>query len=406
MGEGVFLKKFTAVILILSVFMFSAYSVSAKVSAEYYSDDITVDTVSAVPETNSLKFEDVKSVALIERDTGKVLVKQNENEKCAPASITKIMSMILFCEAIESKKLTLETKVTASEHACSMGGSQIWLEPNEEMTVDDLMKAVACASANDATVALAEEIAGSEETFVSRMNAKASQLGMNNTHFMNCSGLDCDNHYSTAYDVALMSVELLKHKLIKNYTTLWMETLRGGESELVNTNKLIRFYKGATGLKTGTTSKAGFCVSASAEKDGTELCAVVMGAKNNDGRFGTAKKLLNYGFSNYRTEKLDAKSLPDKKIPVEGGVEEYVTAKADGTVSTLVNSGSDEKLSFGKIRADKLSAPITVGRKIAEVPVMLNGKEIGEIGYYATESVEKLTFFAAFRMLLDGILTL
>ena len=232
-----------------------------------------------------------KAAVLMDASTGKVLLKYNENEKLCPASVTKIMPLLLVVEAIDSGKIKLNDVVTVSANASSKGGSQIWLKEGEQMTVDDLLKATAVYSANDACSALGEYVSGSEEAFVSALNKRAAELGMKNTNFENCTGLDDTtiNHLTTALDVAIMSKELLRHEMIINYTTIWMDSVRGGETELVNTNKLVRFFEGTTGLKTGTTSKAGCCVSASAMRNGTHLIAVVLGSENSSDRFETAK---------------------------------------------------------------------------------------------------------------------
>ena len=304
------MKKLIAFILALC--LISGICVSAKesvtVSSECDISDINIpfDSTSvnaAIGQTLDIK---AKSVVLMEPNTGKVLYEANSDEKLPPASITKIMSLLLVMEAIDRGDITLETVVTASEHACSMGGSQIWLEPGETMTVNDLLKAAVIASANDACVALGETVAGSEEGFVALMNERANELGMTNTHFVNCTGLDAEGHLTTAYDVAVMSSALIKHDLIKDYSTVWMDTLRDGKSELVNTNKLVRFYEGTTGLKTGTTSTAKYCLSATAERNGLELVAVVMAGESSNDRFGGAKKLLDYGFANYNYSSIDA----------------------------------------------------------------------------------------------------
>lgn len=244
-----------------------------------------------------------KAAVLMDVDSGKVLMSMNADEKLYPASVTKIMTLLLVTEALDSGKISLSDTVTASASAASKGGSQIWLKEGEQMTVDDLLKATAVYSANDACTALGELLAGSDEAFTAMINERAGQLGMKNTHFDNCTGLDdtTTTHLTTAMDVAIMSRELLKHERIMNYTTIWMDSLRGGATELVNTNKLVRFYKGTTGLKTGTTAKAGCCVSASAKRGNTHLIAVVMGSQTSDDRFNGAKAMLNWGFANYST---------------------------------------------------------------------------------------------------------
>ena len=251
---------------------------AVTVSSECSVEDINEPLEASAPSAAIGQKLDIKakSVILMEPVTGKVLYEDNQDEKTPPASITKIMSLLLVMEAIDRKDISLETVVTASEHASSMGGSQIWLKPGETMTVNDLLKAAVIASANDACVALGELIAGSEEGFVAMMNRRAKELGMTSTNFVNCTGLDADGHLTTAYDVALMSSELIKHPLIKDYSTVWMDSLRDGKSELVNTNKLVRFYEGTTGLKTGTTATAKYCLSATAQRNGLELVAVVM----------------------------------------------------------------------------------------------------------------------------------
>ena len=240
-----------------------------------------------------------KSAILIERFTGTVIFEHDADKQMPPASITKIMTLLLVFEAMDEGKFTMETEISASEHACSMGGSQIWLEPGEVFTVNELLKAAAISSANDACVALGEAVSGSEEAFVELMNARAAELGMKNTVFKNCTGLDAEGHLSTARDIAVMSAELLSHPEIKNYSTVWMDSLRGGETELTNTNRLVRFYKGCTGLKTGSTDEAGCCLSASAERDGMELVSVTLGSPNTDERFAAGRKLLDYGFANF-----------------------------------------------------------------------------------------------------------
>ncbi len=244
-----------------------------------------------------------KSAVLMDVQTGKVLYAFNEKEKLYPASVTKVMPLLLFMEAVDEGRLSLEDKVKTTPEAASKGGSQIWLKEGEEMSVDDLLKATAVGSANDACTSLGIHLAGSEEGFVKMMNERAMALGMKNTHFVNCSGLDDDTteHLTTAYDVALMSAELLRHERIKTYTTVWMDSLRDGKTQLVNTNRLVRFYSGTTGLKTGTTSKAGHCLSASAERDGLHLVAVVMGAETSEDRFEGAKSMLDWGFANFET---------------------------------------------------------------------------------------------------------
>ena len=300
------------------------------------------------------------SAVLMDQTTGKVLMKMNEHEKLYPASVTKIMSMLLVMEAIDSNKIRLTDIVTTSPVAASKGGSQIWLKEGETMSVDELLRATAVYSANDACTALGEYVAGSDEAFVVMMNERAAQLGMKNTHFENCTGLDdeTENHLTTAYDIALMSRELMKHELIKEYTTIWMDSLRDGKTELVNTNKLIRFYNGATGLKTGTTNKAGCCVSATATRDGTSLVAVVMGSENSSDRFEGAKAMLNWGFANYSsvTPQIDKKLIADVNIVM--GEERKITPQIPPVMSVLIPKGRKNDIVQNVELVAEVEAPV------------------------------------------------
>ncbi|MBQ6714702.1 MAG: D-alanyl-D-alanine carboxypeptidase, partial [Clostridia bacterium] len=322
------------------------------------------------------------------------------------ASITKIMSLLLVMEAIDNKTLSLEDVLTCSDHAASMGGSQIWLEPGESMTVDDLLKATVIASANDATVMLGEAIAGSEEGFVSLMNEKAKKLGMNNTNFINCTGLDAEGHYSTAHDVAIMSCELIKHELIKQYTTVWMDSLRGGESELVNTNKLVRFYEGTTGLKTGTTSTAGYCLSASAMRDGTELVAVVMGSESSNDRFESAKKLLNYGFANFALTEIHPEKTDAFSVEIDDGEKKKFAALADGFLKLLLKKNEGGEIKQEINLKEDIKAPVRQGDKVGSIDVFLGEELIGSIDITAAENVGKMNYLTALKWLLSGLLTL
>ncbi|MCR5208275.1 MAG: D-alanyl-D-alanine carboxypeptidase, partial [Eubacterium sp.] len=269
-----------------------------------------------------LDFVEAKSAVLMCIDNGEVLYKENETEHLSPASVTKKMTILLVLEALENKKIKLTDKVTASAEAVSMGGSQIWLEVGEIMTVEELFKAVVVASANDACTAFAEYVGGSTASFVKIMNDRAAELGCKNTNFENCNGLDdtVKNHYSCAYDLALISCEVMKHKLIKKYTGIWLDSLRNGETELNNTNKLVNTYNGITGLKTGTTSNAGFCVSATAERDGMQLVAVVLGSETSEKRFYSAALLLDWGFANYEIIKPEIDVSEIKSVKVKNGV--------------------------------------------------------------------------------------
>ena len=402
------LKRFLPVALCF----FIAFSVT--VSAKTVTKDEEINdlnepiecvTVDAAPGT-SLDIK-AKSAVLMEQYTGDVLYEQNPDEKLKPASITKIMSLILIMEAIERRDFTPEEVVTASEHAASMGGSQIWLEPGEGMTVDDLLKAVVVGSANDATVALAEKIAGSEEVFVGKMNEKAKSLGMNNTTFKNCTGLDAEGHITTAYDVALMSRELLKYPLIKKYSTIWMDSIRNGESELVNTNKLVRFYEGTTGLKTGTTSGAGYCLSASAKRGNTELIAVVMGGDTSGDRFEGAKKMLDFGFANYSLFEISPERKGDElTVTVRGGTEKTVKGKISGTVRKVGKNAEKGQITDKIVLKSDIAAPVKEGDVIGVAEVYIGKEKVGEIPIRAENDVKKIGIFVTFRWILSGLFKL
>lgn len=403
------MKLYKGVLSFALIFcLFSAiFSVSAKtVSSECDISDVAVPIASTdIAEAGTVLDIKAKSVILLEPDTLEVLYEANSDEKLPPASITKIMSLLLVMEAIDRGDYTVEDVVSASEHAASMGGSQIWLEPGESMTVDDLLKAAVIASANDATVALAEKTAGSEEGFVQLMNKRANELGMNDTVFKNATGLDAEGHLSTAHDVALMSAELIKHPLIKNYSTVWMDTLRGGESELVNTNKLVRFYEGTTGLKTGTTADAGYCLSATAQRDGMELVAVVMGGETSPARFEGAKKLLDYGFANYAFTKVSPDFENGTEIAVKGGEETKVPLSADGELGIILKKSERAEITQNANLPDSVKAPVEKGDKIGEIEVFSGGNLIGTIDITAQKSVGKMSYPTALLWMLKGLFT-
>lgn len=346
-----------------------------------------------------------KAAVLMDASTGKVLMKFNENEKLYPASVTKIMPLLLVCEAIDEGRISLGDTVTVTGSAASKGGSQIWLKEGEQMTVDELLKATAVYSANDACTALGEYIAGSDEAFVKMLNDRAAELGMSNTHFENCTGLDdtTENHLTSALDVAIMSRELLKHEIIMNYTTIWMDSLRNGQTELVNTNKLVRFYEGTTGLKTGTTSKAGCCVSASALREGTHLIAVVMGSENSTDRFETAKAMLNWGFANYSTVTpvIDSSLIPD--VGVINGVAESIKPKIPQAKPVLVEKGRESDITQTVDLAVDVAAPVEQGQVLGTVTFRLGDELLGEYNLTAPDRVEKLTFSIVFFRILKAV---
>ena len=343
---------------------------------------------------NSLNLESGGAI-LIEQETGKILYNHNAHEKLRPASVTKVMSILLIMEALDSGQISLTDKVACTENAAGMGGSQIWLEIGEELTVDEMLKAICVVSANDCTVAMAEYLCGSEEAFVNKMNQRAKELGMNDTTFKNCHGIDEDGHLTSAYDISLMSRELLKnHPKILDYTTIWMDTLRNGESELVNTNKLIRNYKGATGLKTGSTSVALYNLSASATRDGLSLIAVIMKAPTTAIRFSEAQKLLDYGFSNYQYKDLVSKGTVLKEAEITKGVGEKVNLIFENDVGFLLKKGEDKNIEQVINVEENLTAPILEGQKVGEVIYKINGEEIGKTNIIAEKTIEKKTFFS------------
>lgn len=330
-----------------------------------------------------------KSVLLMEQSTGNVLYEENPDEQLPIASVTKIMTMLLIMEAVDSGKISVDDMVTVSENAMSYGGSTMFLEAGEQLTVNDMLKGIAVASANDGAVAMAEHIAGSEGAFVDMMNEKAKELGMENTHFVNTNGLDADNHYSSARDVAIMSRELIEHEKIFDYTSIWMDTLRGGKFQLANTNKLIRFYDGANGLKTGSTSKALCCLSATAKRDNMQLIAVVLGAPTSAERFASAKSLLDYGFANYAVNTQINIGEEKVSVPVEKGVEKSVSLISDGEFKTLVKKGSEEEVEKEIKTQDTITAPIKTGDKLGSVIFKRDGEIIYEVELKAANDINK-----------------
>ena len=356
----------------------------------------------AVPADVSALEVGGKSAILIELSSGQVLFEKNPHEKLPIASVTKVMTLLLIMEAEANGLLTFDEPVTCSAHAASMGGSQIWLEEGETMTVHELLKAIAVVSANDACAMMAERISGSEEGFVARMNERAAELGMNDTLFTDCCGLD-EAAYSSAYDVALMSRELMKHPKITEYTTIWMDTLRDGKSQLVNTNKLVRHYSGATGLKTGTTSKAGHCLSATASREGMGLCAVILGCATTDERFGGARKMLDYGFANYAvyTPQVDESALTP--VRVLRGVETAVQPQMDALSPLLIKKGQEKEITQSFELAENLEAPVYERQIIGKLTLTLDGGVAAEYDVYAARAVERLSFGRAFARLFAAL---
>lgn len=376
----------------------------SNIVTEFYSEDLKTpvmfDATETVAQVGTQLDIPAKSCILMEVNTGEILYEKDSHLQLAPASITKVMALLLVVEAMESGLFSVDTVLTASEHACSMGGSQIWLEPNEQMSVHDLLKAAVVGSANDATVVLGEAVAGSEEGFVAMMNERAKQLGLIDTNFVNSTGLDADGHLTSAHDIAIMSKELIKHSIIKEYSTIWMDTLRNGESELVNTNKLVRFYEGCTGLKTGTTSKAGACLSATAQRQGMELVAVVMGASNSNDRFNGARKLLDYGFANWSYLSITADVSQFKEIPVKGGVVKSVHPVCNEEKDFLVLKSKAKFVHQVTELAEMIVAPIEQGTQIGVTRIFVDDEEIGTIKIVSPVAIKKLTFVEALKILL------
>ena len=340
---------------------------------------------------------DAPSALLMEKQTGTVLFAKDEHTPREPASVTKVMTLLLTMEAVDSGALSYDDSVTGSAHAASMGGSQIWLKEGEQMRVEDLIKAVCVVSGNDAAVALGEHLAGSEEAFVARMNERAKELGMNDTHFVNCTGLPAEGHVTSAYDIALMSRELiLHHPDIRRFTTIWMDSLRDGQSMLVNTNKLVRFYPGATGLKTGSTSTAKYCISATAEKDGMELIAVILGGSTSDKRFADAKALLNYGFASYALVTAAPES-PLPAVPVTLGTQKTVQTVLTPDNALLLEKNRAGGLTQSLALPETLEAPIEAGEPLGTLDIFdAGGTAVASLPLLAGESVARVTWWQLF----------
>lgn len=359
-----------------SIYVWSTTTDSVETSSKINANLVSSPVSKEFAENNSLNLES-ESAILIEQMTGQILYAHNIHEKLRPASVTKVMSILLIMEAIDSGKISLSDTVACSENATSMGGSQIWLDPRETLTVDEMLKAICVASANDCVVAMAEHLAGSEEAFVQRMNDKARELGMNDTTFKNCHGLDEDGHETSSYDISLMSKELLNnHPTITKYTTIWMDSLRGGKSGLSNTNKLIKTYKGATGLKTGSTGLALYNLSASATRDNLSLIAVIMKAPSTKVRFAEAQKLLDYGFNNFSFKEFGKKGDIVKNIPVNKGVVSNIDIIYEQNAGTLMEKGKDKNIEQNLKLDENISAPIVAGQKLGEVSFSLNRRTV------------------------------
>jgi D-alanyl-D-alanine carboxypeptidase (penicillin-binding protein 5/6) len=399
------MKKLCALIFAALILILPAMAEDEAVE-DVFDENIweAVETLASVDDVSS----SVRSALLMERDTGEVLYEHNSHERLPPASVTKIMTMLLIAERIDEGSLKLDELVTVSNYASQMGGSQIYLEEGEQMTVETMLKSVAVASANDAAVALAEHVAGSEASFVELMNDKAAELGMADTVFANCSGLPGvgqGEHLTSAYDIALMSRELLRHSFIKNYTTIWMDTVRNGEFGISNTNKLVRFYKGTTGLKTGFTQEAMYCLSASAEREGVEYIAVIMHAETSDIRFESAKLLLNHAFATYTV--IDAK--PDQVLPpvaVKMGEVEYIQPELGKNARLLIKKSEASNLTKKVELAAELQAPVSQGQELGKLSIYSSGGEkLAEVAIIAPQAVDRLNWMQVFSKYLKLLFT-
>lgn len=346
----------------------------------------------------------VKSSILMSLDTGDVIKQNNAYEHLSPASVTKLMSILLILEAIDSGKIKLTDEVAATENAVSKGGSQIWLEVGEKMTVNDLFKAVVIASANDACTLLGEYVAGSDSAFVDMMNKRVETLGLKNSHFENCTGLDDEvtNHYSCAYDLAVIAKEVMKHKLILKYSTVWLDSLRNGKTELNNTNKMINKYNGMTGLKTGTTSNAGFCLCATATRDGISFVSVVLGAQTSDERFALTQELLDYGFANYKLDNIKIDNSKLKTVKVKNGVDKSITPKCELNKKLLLPKNSD-KITYEYSFLDEVKAPVKKGDRLGVITVYSGNKKISSIELKSDKNIKSVTFLYIFKKMFNNI---
>lgn len=340
--------------------------------------------------------------AVLMHPSGRVLYEKNAHEPLPPASVTKVMTLLLIMEALDEGAIALDDMVTGSAHAASMGGSQIWLKEGEQLTVDEMIKCIVVASANDCAVAMAEHIAGSEEAFVERMNTRAQELGMENTHFVNCCGLDADGHLTTAYDIALMSAELIKHEKIFDYTLIWQDTIRDGAFTLTNTNRLIRSYDGMTGLKTGSTSVAGFCLAGTARRDGLDLIAVVMKADTSGARNADIAAMLNYGFANFAsvTPTPDQPLMP---IPVELGTQAEVPVELGEVQPILIEKSRLGELEKSIAMEESLRAPVAAGQQVGSMTVLAGGEVLQQVPIIAAQDVPFLGIWGIFRQMLQAI---
>ena len=357
----------------------------------------SADSETSMQDGNFLNLDSASAI-LIEQNSGQILYEHNIHEKLHPASVTKVMSLLLIMEALDSGKISLDTQIPCSTNAANMGGSQIWLDTTETLSVNDMLKAIAVVSANDCVTAMAEYLGGTEENFVQMMNDKAKELGMNDTTFKNCHGLDEDEHLTSAYDIALMSRELLvKHPAITNYSTIWTDTLRDGKSALSNTNKLVRNYAGCTGLKTGSTSLALFNLSASATRDGLSLIAVIMKAPTSALRFSNAIKLLDYGFTNYSYKSFANRGDFIRQISVTKGIDSIANVVYETSPSFLVKKGEESKITYELNLPDTVSAPISKGQQLGTITYYSDGAKLDTVNLISDSTINKISFISMIK---------
>lgn len=389
-------KKFTYLLIFILLCSYCS-PVLATESIYVWSDNSNSEAISTAATIDSREGNFLNltcgGAILMDQSTGTILYEHNSHEQLRPASVTKVMTILLIMEALDNGLISLEDDVSCSEAAASMGGSQIWLDTTETLTVNEMLKAICVVSANDCCVAMAEHIAGSQELFVEQMNKRAQELGMNDTCFKNCHGIDEDGHLTSPYDIALMSRELMvNHPAITNYTTIWMDSLRGGESELVNTNKLLRNYEGCTGLKTGSTSQALFNLSATATRNNLSLIAVIMRGETSAIRFEEAKKLLDYGFSNFEYYKYSNKGDVVKDIAVNKGTSNTVTVSFESDAGALIPKGQSANITTTISLPNMIEAPIAEGQKVGEVVFSLNDETLGTVNLISSNTIKRLNF--------------
>ena len=402
----------TCIVLLCSFILFNTFAFAVSDATAYVwsnqskklktaETSIGLSSSSATVTDNPLAL-DCGAACLIEQNSGLIIYDYNMHEKLRPASVTKIMSLLLIMEALDSGKIQLTDKIPCTEDAAKMGGSQIWLDVRETLTVEEMLKAICVVSANDCVVAMADYLEGSQDAFVKKMNQKAQELGMNDTTFKNCHGIDEDGHLTSAYDIAIMSRELLmNHPSITKYTTIWMDSLRDGKSSLVNTNKLVRNYNGCTGLKTGSTSIALYNLSASATRNNLSLIAVVLKASTPAIRFSNAQKLLDYGFSNYTVTSFGKKGDVIKSVEIKKGTTSSIDAILENDAEVLMSNGSNKDVTQEIKLDDTFNAPILEGQKLGEVEFSINGNVVSTVNLVANKSSDKLSFGSIIKFVMN-----